>query len=164
MNATTRKTLLGGLLVLIVGALGVWWYSGFSLEFMKFFAAEPGADTLSPTACTERPACLDATPPCDVAEPAGGWCPSTKSSTGNITCAPATQTVVVGGLANVGAAGGDGTYTWLGPESSALDTTRQGAQFGARYGTPGTKKILVESGRTDRSGARDIAVCTVIVQ
>lgn len=150
--------------MLVVGAISIWWYSGFSLEFMKFFAAEPAADVVTTTACQTRPACLDATPPCDIAEPAGGWCPPTGTNRAVASCSPATQTVAVGVLANLTVAGGDGIYTWLGPESSAPDTNRQGAQFAVRYTTTGTKKVLVQSGRNDGSTAKDIAVCTVIVQ
>lgn len=39
--------------------LGVWWYSGFSLEFMKFFAAEP--TTIPTTTPVSMVACSPAT-------------------------------------------------------------------------------------------------------
>ncbi|MFZ1019881.1 MAG: peptidoglycan-binding domain-containing protein, partial [Minisyncoccia bacterium] len=37
--------------------------------------------TIPPTTCMQRPACLDSQPSCMIAEPAGGWCPTTSSST-----------------------------------------------------------------------------------
>lgn len=47
MESGTRRTVLIALGVLLVALLGVWWYSGFSLEFTKFFAAEPEASPVT---------------------------------------------------------------------------------------------------------------------
>lgn len=41
MSAHTRTTILASVVVVLLLALGAWWYFGFSLDFMKFFAA-PG--------------------------------------------------------------------------------------------------------------------------
>ena len=46
MAGNVRRIILFSLVGIFVLALGVWWYSGFSLGFMKFFAA--GADTAQP--------------------------------------------------------------------------------------------------------------------
>lgn len=142
MQDSTRKAIFVSLGVVFLLLVGVWWYSGFSLEFMKFFAAEPGTDAL-PT-CQPRPACLDAVPSCDIAEPADGWCPaplppapsgcyyeviqcfttpcdpqlvcpSLKPGAGMVQCSPATQTVRVGQTARVSATNGDGVYVWFAP-------------------------------------------------
>jgi len=44
---------------------------GFMIIFPNVSAATP---TPAPGACQERPACLDATPPCKPPEPQEGWC------------------------------------------------------------------------------------------
>lgn len=41
----TRKTILVLFAVLLVGGLAVWWYSGFTLDFMRFFATDTGTAT-----------------------------------------------------------------------------------------------------------------------
>ncbi len=98
----TRKTLFALFAILLVGGLGVWWYFGFTLDFMRFFAADTGVVTSpGPTkstppgcyyqevqcfaapcdpvlvcpSCLPRPSCLDTVPACKIAEPAEGWCP-----------------------------------------------------------------------------------------
>ncbi|MDO8655064.1 MAG: hypothetical protein Q7R48_01390 [bacterium] len=54
--------------------------------------------TPTPT-CTQRPACLDATPRCMIPEPASGWCPTTSSYTcpppGYIDCMPIVTTTPI---------------------------------------------------------------------
>jgi hypothetical protein len=47
MTSRTRQTILLILGILVIGLLAAWWYSGFSLEFMRFFASEP-TPTVSP--------------------------------------------------------------------------------------------------------------------
>lgn len=42
MTAHTRITILATVVVVLLLALGAWWYFGFSLDFMKFFAAPAG--------------------------------------------------------------------------------------------------------------------------
>ncbi len=41
MSGNIRTTILASVIVVLLLALGAWWYFGFSLDFMKFFAAEP---------------------------------------------------------------------------------------------------------------------------
>lgn len=41
MQDSTRTKVLVGLAIVVIAAVAVWWYFGFSLEFMKFFASEP---------------------------------------------------------------------------------------------------------------------------
>lgn len=52
MEPNTRSRILLGIGTLCIVGVGVWWYFGFSLEFMKFFAAEPGAVSRAPTDIT----------------------------------------------------------------------------------------------------------------
>jgi len=42
MSGNTRTTILATVVVVLLLALGAWWYLGFSLDFMRFFAATPG--------------------------------------------------------------------------------------------------------------------------
>ncbi|MEK7638228.1 MAG: hypothetical protein AAB375_02275 [Patescibacteria group bacterium] len=39
MSGNTRTTILASVVVVLFLALGAWWYFGFSLDFMRFFAA-----------------------------------------------------------------------------------------------------------------------------
>jgi len=41
MEQRTRSILLGAVAVIAAVLIGVWWWSGFTLDFMRFFAAEP---------------------------------------------------------------------------------------------------------------------------
>lgn len=41
MSGNTRTTILASVVVVLLLVLGAWWYFGFSLDFMRFFAAEP---------------------------------------------------------------------------------------------------------------------------
>jgi hypothetical protein len=136
----TRQTILVSLAILLVGAVAVWWYLGFTLDFMRFFAAEPGVTDTS------------ASPS---ASPAGGV---------RVTCAPATQTVDVGASATLNAAEGSGTYTWFAPEGIAAVNNQSGSDtFGVAYQTPGIKKVTVQSPRGGNSTNVDSVACTVIV-
>ncbi len=190
----TRQTLLVVLAVLLIGGLAVWWYFGFSLGFMRFFAAEPGVTDVNgggpypapagckwqqvqcikapcplqlicpAGTCLPRPACLGATPSCDIAEPENGWCPSSPG--GIVSCAPNTQTVSVGTQATVTAVGGTGTYTWFSPEGSPTGGASSSGTvgFSVSYDAPGIKKVTVQSPRGDGSSTVDSVACTVIVQ
>lgn len=51
--------------------------------------------------CISRPACLDATPRCLIAEPADGWCPQTISVSGISVNAPTTFSLKINGSATV---------------------------------------------------------------
>lgn len=169
----TRQILLVTLAILLMVGVGVWWYFGFSLDFMRFFAAEPGVtDTngrlcpapagctcqqvqcfttpcdpviVCPGKCVERPACLDAKPAsCDIAEPAEGWC---KPAPGGriVSCSPNTQTVSVGESARLTAAGGSGEYNWFAPEGSLNN-------FGTTGGAavPGTASVFYDTAGTKK--------------
>jgi hypothetical protein len=50
MPSNIRTIILGSVVVVVAVAIGIWWYSGFSLSFMKFFAAD-----LTPTAISCSP-------------------------------------------------------------------------------------------------------------
>jgi len=224
MQESTRNKLLIGAALLLVVLIAGWWYSGFSLDFMRFFAAEPGAtDTTgrvppkgcfyqdvqcvqapcdpvivcpsigpvpsgcryqpvqciqapcppqiicpAPT-CIPRPACLDAKPSCDIAEPADGWCSPGPTDRAIVQCAPATQTVKVGVNANLTASGGSGQYEWFAPDGKMNDL---GPNAGApapgtvavKYDAPGTKKVTVQAERGDGSKNVDSVACTVIAE
>jgi hypothetical protein len=99
MSDSIRKTVLASVAILALAALGVWWYSGFSLSFMKFFAAEPGIPTATPV------------------------------TGGSISCTPGTQTVAVGASAQLTAAGGSGEYTWLAPGANTPDAAGSTVTF-----------------------------------
>ena len=193
MQDSTRTKLLVGIVVCLVLLVGVWWYFGFSLGFMRFFAAEPGVDNtgrpgqsappgcyyqevqciqapcppqLVCPSCQPRPACLDAVPSCDIAEPADGWCPPTGR--GIVTCTPATQTIQVSEAATLRAAGGNGQYEWFAPDGSLNNFGPTGGAAvpgtaSVKYTTTGTKKVTVQSGRSDGSNTVDSVACSVIV-
>lgn len=190
MQERTKKRFLLFIAIGFVALLGAWWYSGFSLDFMRFFAAE---NRVSPTptpppgcyyqevqcfqapcppilvcpspspSCRPRPACLDARPACLMPEPEGGWCPP---ETKTVQCAPSTQTVSVGGTANLSASGGNNSYTWYAPGSvqNTDPLGQRGPTVQVTYSTAGIKKVTVESGRADSSGAIDSVACTIVVQ
>ena len=44
----TRQVALVIVGILLLGGLAFWWYTGFSLDFMRFFAAEPGVTGFAP--------------------------------------------------------------------------------------------------------------------
>lgn len=89
--------------------------------------------------------------------------PTPSSVTGgSISCTPGTQTVAVGANAQLTAAGGSGSYTWLAPDSATPNASGATATFS--YQTAGTKKVAVQSSRGDDSGSVDVVACTVIVQ
>jgi len=62
-----RKVLFISLLLLLLGG-GVIASQVFDIQILKFFAADKDV------VCQPRPACLDDKIPCDIKEPAGGWC------------------------------------------------------------------------------------------
>lgn len=115
MSPRIRNIVLGSAAVVVVLAIVVWWYSGFSLDFMHFFAAE-----LTPT-------------------------PTTTPLATEVSCVPATQTVKVGASATLTATGGTGTYAWIAPEGSPAEQSTGAGQFTVAYTKVGTKKVLVES-------------------
>ncbi len=64
-------------------------------------------------------------------------------STGNLTCSPATQNVVLGQVATFGVIGGNGSYTWSSPDLNVTNAT--GSGFSANYATSGLKTLTVTS-------------------
>jgi hypothetical protein len=119
MSPNIRKIVLGSVVAVIALAIGVWWYSGFSLDFMKFFAAE-----LTPTPT-----------------PTG-----TPDESIPLSCIPATQTATVGAPITVTAVGGIGDYSWTAPDGSPATQSGQ-SQFQVTYATAGVKKILLQGTR-----------------
>ncbi len=191
MSDRTRKTIFGSVIAVLLIALIVWWYSGFSLDFMKFFAAEP--ESLPPlrgctappgctcqviecikapcdpliscpmASCSPRPACLDETVPCATTEPTGGWCPPTNENL--VSCLPIIQTVKVNTGVTVIAQGGVGTYRWSAPEGSPAAAATV-LNFRTGYATPGVKRVLIYGPRRIGglpSSAIDVVGCTVVV-
>ncbi len=140
MSGSTRTTILVSVLTVLLVLLGVWWYFGFSLEFTKFFAAEP--QTTAP-AQTEAP-----TP--------------TPNPSATVVCSPASQTVSVGATATLTASGGSGSYTWY-AFSATPSTPQSGSSFSVSYDQAGAKEVLLSGPRADGIST-DIVSCTVIVQ
>lgn len=157
-----RKTAITVLGVVLVVALAAWWYSGFSLDFMRFFAAEP-SPTPTPTATlsqTPTPTTSTILVPAVVNPPI----PAVVT----LRCAPETQAVAVGVSAKLTATGGGGTYQWYAPDASPMTVdattgTAQSAVF-VTYPTTGVKRVLVQSGRGDGTDNTDVVSCAVTVQ
>ena len=168
----TRQIILVSIAILLVGALAVWWYFGFSLDFMRFFAAEPGTTDRptdnrtcnAPVGCTcQVVQCIQ--PPCDPII----VCPSLAPTGQQVVCLPPTQEVKVGAAANLTATGGDGTYQWFAPDGvvSYFGTsggTATSNNASVVYATAGTKKVTVQSPRGDGTRSVDSVACTVVVQ
>ena len=148
MVGNIRRTILISIGVLIAVLLGAWWISGFSLDFMKFFAATP--EVTAPTQQQVN------TPSVNVV------------SGGQVRCSPETQSTAAGQAVTLTASGGDGTYTWFAPR--ATDAAGKdingvtGASITFSYPGGGTKKVTLQSLRGDGSGSVDTTVCTVEVK
>lgn len=127
----TRQTIFVSVFVILLILLGAWWYFGFSLDFMRFFAAEP---LRSPAAQPPRQTVGPETP----VPPAG-----------SVGCLVITRSVGVGSNVIVNASGGNGTYSWFAPEGTP--STGTGATFTTSYAVPGRKQITVQGGRTSAS-------------
>lgn len=140
MPSPSQQKLLTLGTIIIGLAFGAWWYAGFSLEFMRFFAAEPEA----------------------IESPVGTSEPSPTSTVGESTihCSPATQTATVGSSVEI-VATGKGPFEWLAPE--AVFTGEPASAAVISYATPGTKIIVVQSLRDDGSDGVDSAYCAVVV-
>ena len=136
--SSPQKFLTLGMIIVGLG-FGVWWYAGFSLEFMRFFAAEPGV--------VETPA--------DTVES------TTESIAGIISCSPETQTVQIGSPAEIVASGG-GPFQWMAPGASS-DSANTTSILNVSYDSAGTKQVVVQGPRGEGSGILDSVVCTVIV-
>lgn len=64
-------------------------------------------------------------------------------STGNLVCAPATQSVVLGQTATFSVTGGNGSYTWSSPDLTIINPN--GSGFSANYASTGLKTLTVSS-------------------
>jgi hypothetical protein len=150
MQDSTRTKIIVALAVFVIAGVSIWWYFGFSLEFMKFFAAEPAVTE------TQQPVSADDT----VSKPAS-----------IVQCDPEMQTVAVGATASLLASNGDGLYEWFSPQGNpAAGSTFSGgtgtakpAPYTVSYSTPGIKKVTVQSHRSSGSNLVDSNDCTVIV-
>lgn len=183
MESSRRAFILTIVLFLLLALLGVWWYFGFSVDFMRFFAAEqiPTTTTIvteptptkgttpscvAPPGCTcQVVECIQA--PCDPVV----VCPSEASqSQSQVNCSPATQTVSINSAARLSAAGGAGTYVWYAPDSIVGSQKIGASTFSVSYGTVGTKKVTVQSARLvngfndPANPVIDSVACTVVVQ
>jgi hypothetical protein len=172
MQERTRQRLLLGLLILLVLLLAGWWYSGFSLDFMRFFASEPvpvdrvpGTEPAPEGCYYQQVQCIQA--PC----PPILICPEDGAQ---VSCDPLTQTVAVGAAASLVGSGGGGNYEWFSPDGTpTTGTTTTGgigidngrtAPYTVTYSTPGTKKVTVQAPRRSDPAIIDSVACTIIVQ
>jgi len=140
MHDTTRKAIFIVLGVVFFALLGAWWYFGFSLDFMRFFAAEPDVTSPTPTVTADA------------------W-------GRRVVCAPATQTVAPGAAATLTATGGSGTYEWFAPQGSPKEGV--GSTFTVTYAAAGTKQVTVQSVLTSDNPDQptiDNVACTIVVQ
>lgn len=150
MQTQTKRTLLAALALLLVAGAAAWWRSGFSLEFMRFFAApvQSPAPTLivesSPTPAAPVSTAILPTPP-----------------PGAVRCSPASQTQQAGIQLTFLATGGTGPYEWFVADQEAPESAGNGSTFTFTFSTPGTKQVLVQSPR--RVGVSDVGVCTVTI-
>lgn len=146
MQANTKHVLVVCLVILLVVLIGAWWYSDFSLDFMRFFASQDGGVT-APDEDVDQPA----TP----APPAG-----------TVRCAPLNQTVAVNTSATLTGSGGQADFTWTALGGSPSSGT--GASFTVTYAEPGVKKVVISGPRELGEGIttraeRDSIACTVTV-
>lgn len=139
MQESTRKTVFVSGAVLLLALLGLWWYSGFSLQFTRFFAAEPAVTTQTATPSSAP------VPP-----------------TGAVGCTISPASVAVGGAVTATGTGGTGTYAWTAPDGTPNSGT--GATFTTTYAVAGVKKITVQATRTQSGSEIDSFACTLGVQ
>lgn len=136
MQERTRQRVLlfSGLLVVLL--LVAWWYSGFSLEFMRFFAAEEG-----------------------VTEPVMVQCaPATQT----VAVGAGAQLSATGGAGLYVWYAPEGNP----PDTVNDSRIDGGRQFTVTYAAPGTKKVTVSSPRLPNdlvNSVVDYVACTVIV-
>ncbi len=141
----TRQTILVSIAILLVAVLALWWYFGFSLEFMKFFAAD---------SATTNTATTSASP---TVSPLG----DNSTASVVVACSPRLQSVKTGVAAQFTASGGSGSYEWFAP--SGTPDTGTAKDFSVVYTVAGTKKVTVQAARGDDSGKVDSVECTVQV-
>jgi hypothetical protein len=163
MQERTRQSVLLVLGLIIALLLGAWWYSGFSLEFMRFFAAEPGPTDDGKLSPSPLPAgcyyqdvqCITA--PCDPIV----VCPSPSQA--QVECDPLTQSVKVGVAATLTATGGDGSYDWFSPGGDPGGSVAETVSYQVVYDAVGTKIVTVQAGRAGNPAVEDTMACTVTV-
>ena len=159
----------------LLALLGVWWYFGFSVDFMRFFAVEqiPGvtntptvtkgtdSSCVAPAGCTcQQVQCVQA--PCDPII----VCPS-GDNTGSVSCVPAQQMTTVGQIAQLNAQGGTGSVTWFAPGGVLATSGSDSEMVGVSYSSKGIKKVTVQRARLVNGAASqfvDSVACTVVVQ
>jgi hypothetical protein len=147
----SRIFIFSGLILVVF--IAAWWYYGFSLEFMKFFAAEP---TLTPTPV--QGATKPSPTPTRTLQPGG-----------IVSCMPETQNARIGDSVVLTATSGSGVYAWYAPEGTPNIGNSQ--SFTVRYATAGIKKVIVESARSgsgqqedNRNTIVDSVACTIVVR
>lgn len=154
----TRKTIFVSVVVLLLVLVGAWWYFGFSLDFMRFFAAEPGVTDTNVTGGTPTDVTRGTIPPAGCTLQNGAIVCQT------VACTADSSTVTVGTAVNIRAYGGTGGYTMTAPGGTITMSQNTLAIVGAvKYGTPGIKQILVISKRASDASLTDVASCRVTV-
>jgi hypothetical protein len=133
MNSNTRSTILASTGVLILIAIGVWWYFGFSLDFMRFFAAEPGATN----------------------DQAGGAVSQLCIAPEGCSCS-GTSVVLAYGAEGT-------SYQFFVPGGTMAMTEGQQNRIVVNYTTPGIKQVLVVGQRAGVPGTIDVAACPITV-
>lgn len=66
------------------------------------------------------------------------------TTSGPLSCTPATQTVALGSNASMSASGGNGTYVWSSPDLTINNTS--GSGFSANFASAGQHTVTVSSG------------------
>jgi hypothetical protein len=79
----------------------------------------------------------------------------------SLECLPSVQHVTVGENATVSAKGGHGEYEWI--ASGGDPAVGSGAVFKTRFATPGSKRVILVSGKKEVNGKKGVAVSDVIV-
>lgn len=158
MQPSSRATVLSVVAFVLLALLGVWWYFGFSLDFMQFFASNP----------------IPESTPLQINSP-----PETEPA--QVTCSPSTQTTTIGQIVQLSAQGGVGGSLWFAPEGTLvlpiIGSKQNANTISVSYTSRGIKKVTVQRTRqfndavTSGVGVDDMPVqyvdsvaCTVIVQ
>lgn len=181
MEPSRRTMILSVVVFVLLLLLGIWWYFGFSIDFMQFFAAQftptPIPAETQPVNTNRSPTPM---PPTVAPSPSGG---PNRSPTpmpavtqppvaggAQVACSPLTQNGSVGQAVTLTANGGAGLYSWYAPQGSPATQGTGAATFSVSYATAGTKKITVQAarlvnGQNDPANpVIDSVACTVIVQ
>ena len=159
----TRETIFVSVVVLLLVLFGAWWYFGFSLDFMRFFAAEPGVTDTTGTTTTTTPA-----PDTNRAIPTGCTTQNGSVVCQTVSCSAPSSAVTVGTVVTIQAYGGSGGYAFTAPGGVVDTANTTGAanstdSVGVRYDTPGTKQVLVTATRASDPTQTDVATCRITV-